>query len=172
MDGIRDDQSGCHSTGMIWDVVEAGSFFHLLMKARLVSWWCVLHGPSGPLQVGVVSTGVAKALQGVLVFVLSHVLYCKRLGHCVLAARWPGGHGSFTDTPSRVTCPHRQLCRQDESQCFSPVKGMCETQMAASSHGHRCLCNEIPLAESLRSLVIVISGVLVYISATAQREHT
>ena len=31
------------------------------------------------LQVGVVSTGVAKALQGVLVFVLSHVLYCRLL---------------------------------------------------------------------------------------------
>ena len=30
-------------------------------------------------QVGVVSTGVAKALQGVLVFVLSHLLYCRRL---------------------------------------------------------------------------------------------
>ena len=28
-------------------------------------------------QVGVVSTGVAKALQGVLVFVLSHALYCR-----------------------------------------------------------------------------------------------
>lgn len=73
--------------------VHAGSFFHLLMK------------------VGVVSTGVAKALQGVLVFVLSHPLYCK----------------------------------QDESQCFSSVKGV--------------------------SLLIVISGVLAYISATSQRER-
>eukprot|EP00435_Cladocopium_sp_Y103_P073918 s32_g45.t1 len=58
--------------------VHAGSFFHLLMK------------------VGVVSTGVAKALQGVLVFVLSHLLYCK----------------------------------QDESQCFSPVKGVREAEIS------------------------------------------
>lgn len=69
--------------------VHAGSFFHLLTK------------------VGVVSTGVAKALQGVLVFVLSHLFYCQH----------------------------------DESQCFSPVKGV--------------------------SLLVVISGVLVYVASSA-----
>lgn len=87
---------------------KAGSFFHLLMK------------------VGVVSTGVAKALQGVLVFVLSHPLYCKFYS-------------------MRYEMARRSLGRQDESQCFSPVKGV--------------------------SLLIVISGVLAYISATSQRER-
>ncbi|CAJ1357600.1 unnamed protein product [Effrenium voratum] len=73
--------------------VHAGTFFQLLT------------------QVGVVSTGVAKALQGVLVFVLSHLLYC----------------------------------RQDESQCFSSLKGV--------------------------SLLVVTWGVLTYIAASKPSKH-
>ena len=84
---------------------EAGSFFHLLTKVWF--WMGIVgllggardvskeqggrvaphHGVhqfghsdvqhAARWQVGVVSTGVAKALQGVLVFVLSHLFYCK-----------------------------------------------------------------------------------------------
>uniref|UniRef100_A0A7S0B7D9 Sugar phosphate transporter domain-containing protein n=1 Tax=Pyrodinium bahamense TaxID=73915 RepID=A0A7S0B7D9_9DINO len=69
--------------------VHAAAFFYLLAR------------------IGAVSAGVAKALQAVAVFLLSHVLYCS----------------------------------QDASQCLTPIKST--------------------------SLIVVVSGALVYAGATA-----
>ncbi|CAE8598644.1 unnamed protein product [Polarella glacialis] len=77
----------------VGNFVHAASFFQLLTR------------------IGAVSTGVVKAVQGVAVFSLSHVLYCQR----------------------------------DESQCFTPLKGL--------------------------SLVIVVLGVLLYVLATASAQE-
>ena len=124
----------------------------------------------------------------------------------LLLCLWPCSCALHSDESSRdgggcVLC--RSLGRQDESQCFSPVKRVQEAEMlrsqritcsklgntdaspvacpkwrpytltvvTLSSYFIIFLYSSLSMSQPVRSLLIVISGVLAYISATSQRER-